>query len=507
MAWPIYQVCKFGQKPLTHPPAPLSLINRGGDRAVAKKGKFMSNNKFIEKILTTIKKHEMITAGDRIVVGVSGGPDSICLLNVLNELKDRLSIKLYVVHINHCIRGETADQDEQFVKDFACRLGLSVYSEKLMIIQMAKSKKISIEEAGRIARYNCFEEYLKELDANKIAVGHNMNDSVETFLFNLVRGTGIEGLKGIEPVRGNIIRPLIETGRDEIEVYCKEEGLVPRIDETNADFAFTRNRIRNGLIPYVKQNFNPNIIETLNRTADIINDENQVTSVLSESYYNECLINSDKSLIEMDLKKFNMLHDAVKKRIIRLAVEKLKGNTKAVEKIHIEQAIDLAQKAKTGTVYRFNKGIEVRIKYGNLVIMKEKFGDKKDFCYDINIPSKIEIPELKAYLTIMLAKYNEIDRNKKDNNICLLDKEKLAASLQVRNRRNGDRINPEGMKGTKKLKDYFIDEKIPREERDLIPMITEGQEIIWIVGKRYSEKYKITDDTKEVVIIEYLLNR
>jgi len=466
----------------------------------------MLHNKFIENLLSTIKKHEMITAGDRIVVGVSGGPDSLCLLHALNELKEEFGIELYVVHINHCIRGESANQDEHFVMDYCHKLGLSFYSERISVKQMAKDSKLSIEEAGRIVRYNCFEEYADKLNASKIAVGHNMNDSVETFLLNLVRGTGIEGLKGIEPKRGNLIRPLIETRRDEIELYCKEEGLTARIDETNADFTFTRNRIRNGLIPYIIENFNPNIIESLNRTTEIISDENLFTSAISEMYYKECLIDSDKYSIEMNLKKFNKLHDAVKRRIIRMAVEKIKGNTKGVEKIHIEQALNLAQKARTGTVFRLNGNLEVRIEYESLIFSKEKHQNKKDFCFDINIPGVVEIPEMNAYLSTNMVKVKGINKKSNKSNICILDKEKLGKSLQIRNRRNGDWIKPDGMKGTKKLKDFFIDEKIPREQRDIIPVIADGQEIIWIIGKRHSEKYKITEETKEVVILEYLLH-
>lgn len=463
--------------------------------------------KFIDKFLATVKKHEMIAAGDRIVIGVSGGPDSLCLLYALDELKQELKIELFVVHINHCIREKSADADQEFVENFAQGLGIPVYSEKILVKQFAKDNKLSVEEAGRIARYNCFEDYTKKLSANKIAIGHNMNDNAETFLLNLVRGTGIEGLKGIDPVRGKIIRPLIEISRDEVELFCEKNGINPRIDETNADSAFTRNRIRNGLIPYIKENFNPNIIEAINRTVEIIYDENLFTSAVSEVYYNECLESSDENSITINLKKFNELHDAVKKRIVRRVIEKLKGNTKAVEKIHVEQVMDLARRAKTGTLYRLRGEIEAVIEYGNLIFIKEKSKDVKGFCYDISIPGEVEIPEINACLRIRVLDISQIRQGIKDSNICLIDKEKAGNYLQVRNRRNGDRINPEGMKGTKKLKDFFIDEKIPREQRELIPVVAEGQEIIWIVGKRYSEKYRITDETKEVVILEYLLRK
>lgn len=474
---------------------------------LTKKGKSMSHTKFIDKFLTAIKKHKMITAGDRIIAGVSGGPDSLCLIYALNKLKAKLKIELFAVHINHSIRGKSADMDQQFVEDFCRKLGIQVYSEKILVKQIAGDRKISVEEAGRIARYDCFEKYAKELNANKIAVGHNMNDNSETVLLNLVRGTGIEGLKGIEPVRGMIIRPLIEISRAEIELYCKEEGLNPRIDETNTDSAYTRNRIRNGLIPYIKENFNPNIIEAINRTAEIIYDENLFVSEVSEAYYSECLQDSDQNSIKINLEKFNMLHSAVRKRIIRMAVERLNGSTRAVEKIHIEQVMGLADNAKTGTVCRLNGGIEVIIEYKNLIFIKGKAKKRVDFCYDISIPGKVEIPQVNACLNIKVIDVKNFKPEAKSSNVCLIDKKTVGESLQIRNRRNGDRINPEGMKGTKKLKDYFIDEKIPREQREVIPVVADGQEIIWIIGKRYSEKHRITEQTKEVIVLEYLLHK
>lgn len=466
----------------------------------------MPQNKFMDKVLKTIIKYKMIDSGDKIIVGVSGGPDSICLLHVLNELKSRLNIDLAVVHINHCIRGKTADEDESFVVDFAGLLGVPAYSEKIKVKQVAKNDKLSLEEAGRIVRYNCFEKHMDKIGGQKIAVGHNMNDNAETFLLNLVRGAGMEGLKGIEPVRGSIIRPLIEISRDEIEYYCMENGLKPRFDETNNDSVFTRNRVRNGLIPYIKKNFNPNIIQSLNKTIGIIYDENKFITAITEQQYKECLLKSAPDSIEINLEKLNNFHDAAKKRILRLAVQKLDTNTKAIEKIHIEQMKDLAHKAKTGKVYRFKGGIQAKIQYGVLIFIKEKSKKKKDFCYDISIPCEIEIAETNACLIVRTLEINQIGNVKKGRNICMIDREKIEKSLKIRNRRNGDRIKPEGMSGTKKLKDFFIDEKIPRDERDLIPVIACEEEIIWIIGKRISERYKVTDQTKEVVVFEYLLH-
>lgn len=466
----------------------------------------------------------MLESGDIVVVGVSGGADSLCLLNVLYRLKEELSIQLYVVHINHCLRGSEADLDEEFVTQYAKKLNLRIFTRKIDVKEYAKSHKMTLEEAGREVRYSFFEEVSLEVQANKIAVAHNINDHVETFLFNLIRGTGMEGLKGIEPVRGRIIRPLIETDRSQIELYCQENELTPRIDATNFETIYTRNKIRLELIPYLKKNFNTNIINSINRTSELIYDENTFLCIMAEKCYTECLLEENKEIIRLSLKKYNQLHISLKRRIIRIAIEKLEGELKAVEKIHIENALEILAEEKTGTRAQIPKGIEIKIEYDKMVITKEKCKKEIIFSYEIVLSGEVEIPELSSKLIARIIKVQEIKNIKKDKYTCLLDYEKIlkqfteAASsepstlnlqlstqgfLVVRNRRSGDVINPSGMVGTKKLKDYFIDEKASREERMNSPLIAYNKEIIWIIGRRYTDKYKVDNTTKEVLVLEY----
>ena len=465
----------------------------------------MKNSGLIDSVCKTIEKHDMINHGDRVVIGVSGGPDSLCLLHILKQLKEELGIELFIAHVNHCLRGVEANLDEEFVIQYAGQLNLSVYTKSVNIKEYAKNHKMTLEEAGREVRYSFFEDVSKEVRANKIVVAHNLNDHIETFLFNLIRGSGMEGLKGIEPIRGNIIRPLIEVDRSNIEIYCQENRLNPRMDASNSETIYTRNQIRLGLIPYLKEEFNVNIVKSLNRASQLIYDENSFLCGIAEKYYAECLLEEGKDIIKLSIKKFNQLHIAMKRRIIRMIIEKLKDELRAVEKIHIDNAIVILIREKTGTRIYVPSGIVIKIEYGKIVIAKVLAEKEINFSHAISIPGEVEIPELNSKLNAQILKAEEVNTIKKSNYICLLDYEKLLMDdfLVVRNRRDGDVISPSGTGGTKKLKEYFIDKKIPRDKRLSSPLIASGNEIVWIIGQRYTEKYKVTNTTKEVLVLEY----
>lgn len=240
-------------------------------------------------------------------MGVSGGPDSICLLNVLKNLQNELKINIVVAHINHMIRKE-ADSETEFVQDFCEQRDIKCFVKKADVLQIAKEKKLGTEEVGRKIRYDFFEEVKNLVGGNKIATAHNANDNAETVLMNFLRGSGSTGLKGIEPIRDNkLIRPIIECTRQEIEQYCNEKGLNPKYDKTNQENIYTRNKIRNMLIPYIQENFNPNIIETINRMSNLIaTDEMYFKSIVKQSYKETFISRTEKEII-LDLKKFNVL--------------------------------------------------------------------------------------------------------------------------------------------------------------------------------------------------------
>ena len=330
-----------------------------------------------EKILKTIKKYNLISNGDKIVVAVSGGPDSMCLLNILKNLRQKFNIELFVAHINHMIREE-ADSETEYVKNYCEKNNIKCFIKRANVLEMAKEQKKGTEEMGRIVRYDFFEYVANEVSADKIAIAHTENDNAETILMNLMRGASLEGLKGIEPIRGKYIRPLIECNREEIEKYCEINKLDPKFDKTNNDNTYTRNKIRNLLIPYIKKEFNPNIIETLNRLAVLARqDATYFNKIVKESYadilLHENINNLNENLekhIILDLKKFNKLEYVIKSRVLLYSINKLLGTTKGIEKINIEDMIKLCEKNIGNKCLIPNKNVKIYVKKGKIFFTK-----------------------------------------------------------------------------------------------------------------------------------------
>ena len=366
-----------------------------------------------KEVLSTIKKYNMIKEGDKVVIGVSGGPDSITLLNVLNKFKEKLNIKIYVAHINHSIRKE-ADEETEYVREFCKKIGVEFFFKKIDVEQEAKKLKIGTEEAGRNIRYAFFEEVAKKVGANKIATAHNSNDNAETVLMNIIRGTSISGLKGIEKMRDNkFIRPLIETTRDKIEEYCKIENLNPRYDKSNKENVYTRNKVRNLLIPYIQKEFNPNIIEGINRLSNIAAEEERFLNSLVEEEYKRILIKErresnkkkgkdflleteNKSVEEtvqnnneekrniyegkeeinneeiraiLNLKEFNKLDNVIKSRLILYTISNLYDTAVGIEKIHIDDIIKLCNNNIGNKYLTPRKEIKIYVKKGKIFFL------------------------------------------------------------------------------------------------------------------------------------------
>ena len=316
-----------------------------------------------QKVLETIKKYNLIQSGDKIVIGVSGGPDSIALLNVLLEIKNEniISFDMVVCHINHMIREE-ANDDEEYVLEFCKRYNIEFYSKRIEIEKIAKDLKIGTEEAGRNARYEFFSKILEKTSSNKIATAHTANDNAETVLMNIIRGSGTLGLKGIEAKRDNLIRPLIECSRYEIEKYCGENNLDPRIDKSNFENIYTRNKVRNMLIPYIKENFNPNIIEGINRLSDLSKQENEYLEKETEKVYKKMLISAKNDEIILDLNQFNLQETVIKSRLVLYTINILFGTRSGIEKKHIEDIIKLCSNNIGNKFLIPNKKVKVLVK-------------------------------------------------------------------------------------------------------------------------------------------------
>lgn len=321
-----------------------------------------------QKIFETIKKYNLIEDGDKIVVGVSGGPDSISLLNALKNIQKEgiLNFEIIVAHINHQIREE-ADSDEEYVKNYCLKNQIKFFSKRIDVINYANNNKIGLEEAGRILRYNFFDEIMKEEKAQKVAIAHNKNDKAETIIMNILRGSGLSGLKGIEPIRNNkIIRPLIECERTEIEEYAEKNKLNPRIDKTNFENDCTRNKIRNIVLPYIKKEFNSNIIETMNRLSELAVETENYLQVETISTYNELKIEEKPKYIVLDLKKFNTKEILIRKRILIYTIAQTLGNSQNVEKVNIEDIIKMCGKNIGNKYLMPNKNIKISINKGKI---------------------------------------------------------------------------------------------------------------------------------------------
>ena len=276
-----------------------------------------------QKVIETINKYNLITEGDNIVVGVSGGPDSMCLLSLLNSFKEKMNFKINVCHVNHCLR-ENAIIDQEYVEKFCEKENIPCYVKKVDVKSKSKSDKMGIEEAARILRYSFFEEIALKTNSNKIAIAHNSNDNAETIIMNLIRGSGISGLKGIQAKRDEkYIRPLIECLREEIEEYCLKKNLNPRHDESNDCNLYTRNKIRNEILPYIKREFNPNIVNGLNKLSKIVEDDEKFFIKILKQEYNNIVIKSQETKIVIDLKKFNKLDIAIKRKMVLYIINKL----------------------------------------------------------------------------------------------------------------------------------------------------------------------------------------
>ncbi len=479
----------------------------------------------IERIKKTVEKFKLLKRGDKIVIALSGGPDSTALLFALNALKKEYHIKLHIAHLDHMLRGEReAKKDCDYVLNLANRLKLPFSLGKADVSKYAKDKGLSLEEAARELRYEFLLNVAKDVGANKIALGHTSDDQAETILMRLIRGTGLSGLRGIPPMRGIdgkfIVRPLIEVWRKDIETYLRGLKIKPRQDMTNLMPKFFRNRIRHELIPYLKK-YNPNIKEVLARTARNFSYDYEILEGLVDVVFKRCVVvKADTVKIRTrDLKTWPI---GLRRQILRKAIEALKGNLRRIDYSHIEDIEGLIE-SKRGALDLPDR-IKAQRRKDSIVFYKLKDRITKLKIYrELSLPGKTFIPELNllfdakfvnpilAYKRCVKGKVKFPARRiggsgsgeKKSKRLEYLDHDKLKPPLYVRTWEKGDRFKPLGMSCEKKLQDFFVDEKVPRGLRGSIPLIVSGKKIIWVCGLRLSEDVKINASTKRVLKISF----
>lgn len=455
-----------------------------------------------EKVLGTINKYNLIEDGDKIVLGLSGGPDSVCLLHILYRLKEKMNIEVYAAHLNHQIRGLEAQKDALYISQICEDLGITSFVKAINVPEYCKEQGVSLEEGARTLRYEMFDEIKQKTKSNKIAIGHNRNDQAETVLMRIMRGTGLQGLRGIEYIRDNkIIRPILDIERSEIEAYCEKYELNPRIDKTNLESIYTRNKIRLELIPYMKDNFNPNVIESIVRMTNSLKSDSDYIDLEAERSFKAVSTLKEDS-VEISLPKYSNLHNAIKVRILRSAIKHIIGDTNFVDQKHIEDIIELECESKLNKMLNLPRGI-FAYRRKNIIILttKEIVSEEIDFCYNIPSNGFIKIKELNLVLETQKMSIDRYKSIKLDKTSKGFDFDKIKGGIVVRSRKQGDKIKLAG--GSKKVKDLFIDLKIPREDRCKVPVITDDEGILCVGDYKTSENYKIDSETKEVLKISF----
>lgn len=466
-----------------------------------------TDNAVINTVLKTASEHDMFKSGDRVLAAVSGGADSVCMLDVLCRLADRLGIIVFCAHLNHGLRGEAADGDELFVKRLCRERKIRFFSKKTDVAAAAANRHMTVEEAGRHARYEFFDEVCRKHKIGKIATAHNKNDNAETVLMRIMRGTGTDGLAGIPYVRGCILRPLLNVGRHEIEDYCGEHGLEYRTDASNFENDYTRNKIRNELLPYLMREFNPNICDSLARLAENAGGDAQFMKAYAERLFARLgspLPGGKPPSLHTE--SLGMLERPVAARVVRLAADRALPGVR-LEKKHVDEVLSLIG-MRTGAAVDLPEGLRAEVRYGWIVFENKNAADKRcielsgadEFFEEIEIGGSCFIDALGREISLRAEdggykpKINEMTAD-----FAMLDGKRLF----LRSRRSGDRIVwfPDGR--TKKIKNILIDSKIPKKDRGKIPLLCTGDEVVAIVGSRVSEKYKLHKNSERAVVIAY----
>jgi tRNA(Ile)-lysidine synthase len=448
----------------------------------------------------TIKKYDMVQEGDRVIVGVSGGPDSICLLHLLMTFRSQLGIHLYVAHLDHMFRGKESEEDARFVKALCQKWGIPFFGDKIDVPKYVEKSGLSPEDAARRERYHFFKRLKEQIGAKKIATGHNRNDHEETILMNIFRGAGLDGLVGIDPVRDYFIRPLIDIPREAIEKYLREEDIPYRIDATNLTSDYFRNSLRLELIPLIRKKYCPHIGQSLRRLAEIAKRDLSFMDEETEKAWAH-VIRCEPEKVIIDVKKFSQRHEAIKYRLVRLAVEKLAGNVKDFETRHANLLVDFIEQASPGSLIDLPKNLQGVKEYEHCILSKENFDEIPDYSYILSVPGQITIRETGIRVKAYIQPCSEHTTIENDRRTAYLDYDKIDSDLVIRNRQPGDRFKPLGGIGFKKLKDFFIDEKVPRRKRNHVPIVAAGGRIIWVGGMRIDDRFKVTGETKRILVL------
>ncbi|MFP3155916.1 tRNA lysidine(34) synthetase TilS [Lachnospiraceae bacterium ZAX-1] len=449
-----------------------------------------------KKVLSFVEQYHMIEQNDHIVVGVSGGADSVCLLLLLEQLKSNFGLTITAVHVEHGIRGEESLSDAKFVQELCEKLDIPCRTYSCKAEHYAKEQGLSVEEAGRNLRYAYFAQTQKEAGANKIAVAHNQNDCAETMLFHLARGTGLRGLCGIAPVRGNIIRPILCLMREEIEAFLTSQGQAFCTDKTNLETDYTRNKIRHQVLP-ILETVNAQAVSHMNQTAQLVAEALKITDLLAEEARRKHI---DGYFVKESLKEE---YTTVQKIVLLNLLSEIAGSAKDLASLHVQYLLELFDK-NVGKQIDLPYKIKAIRTYSGILVQKEEASYKaKRWERSLPIDESFDLPQFGYTISTKLIK--KIPKNLKIEKKAYtkwFDYDKINGNVQIRNRRSGDYLVIDTLARRQKLKDYLMNEKVPRAVRDDILLLADDSHIIWAIGYRISEDYKITEHTKCILEVQ-----
>ena len=458
-----------------------------------------------DRVKRTIDRYHLLEKGDRLIVGVSGGVDSMVLLHLLNACRETFDLSLIVAHINHGFRPEESEREAELVQKESARFHLPFEYGRFNVREFRKLGGLSPQDAARRIRFHFFYDLLRKHHAQKIALGHNADDQVETVLLRLIRGSGLRGLKGILPIReGKVIRPLLEVWREEIDSFALGKKIPFLCDSSNLKNDYLRNRIRLSLIPFIEGEYQPHFKETLLRTSKILREEDDYLEKEAEEAYQK-VIHEAKDALAFNFSEYQTLHRAIQWRVVKKISEKILGSGKVMEdggEAEFHKIHQNLHQSSPSFLIELSHGFWVEKRYDLVLFGKGEVKPSSPFEVELISPGHTIVEEIGKEVVIEETDRGQFGDYSGPPDTALMDYESLRFPLKMRNFRPGDRFCPLGVKGSQKLKDFFIDHKVPKFERPRVPLLISEEMIAWIVGYRIDERVKITERTRKVLKVK-----
>jgi tRNA(Ile)-lysidine synthase len=457
------------------------------------------------QVRRTIDHYQLLEKGDRLIVGVSAGVDSMVLLHLLNATREAFNLSLIVAHVNHGLRPEESEKEAELVQEESERFGFPFEYGQFNVKEFQKLSGFSPQDAARRIRFQFFQDLLKKHHAQKIALGHNADDQAETVLLRLIRGSGLQGLRGMLPIReGKVIRPLLEAWREEITSFAIEKGIHFRLDSSNLKHDYLRNRIRLTLIPSVEKEYQPNFKKILLRTSAILREENDYLERGTEEAYQK-IVQEEPNTLSFKFSEYQSLHQAIQWRVVRRMMETICTQRMAMEEREwsdVHQIYQRLRKPPPSFIIELSRSFWIEKRYDIVELGRGGVKPFPPFEVELNNPGHTFIEEIGKEIIVEEMDRGPFGKYKESLAMTFMDYESLKFPLKIRNFRPGDRFCPLGIKGSQKVKEFFIDHKVPRFERPKIPLLISGEMIAWIVGYRIDERVKVTDKTKKVLKVK-----